>query len=52
MAQKTFSNGIRIEEVEDGPLVQQFGKPYVARNWRITRPVEQTIETALSSGLT
>ncbi|WP_170761143.1 endonuclease NucS domain-containing protein [Ruegeria lacuscaerulensis] len=52
MTQATFSIGLSIEEVESGLLVQQFGEAYVARNWRLTPPVKQVIETALSSGLT
>lgn len=51
MSQRSFSNGIKVEEVEGGLLVQQSGEAYVARNWYLAPPVEHLIETALANGL-
>ena len=50
MSQRSFLNGIKVAEVEGGLLVQQSGEAYVARNWRLTPPVEHLIETALANG--
>jgi len=51
MAHQAYSNGIVVEDVDGGLLVQQRGEAYVARNWCLTPPVDQLIETALSCGL-
>ncbi len=51
MAHRRFANEIEVEEVEAGLLVRQGSEAYVARNWRLTPPVEHLIETALASGL-
>lgn len=48
---RAYSNGIEVEEVEGGLLVRQGAEAYVARNWRLTTPVEKLIETAFKSGL-
>ena len=48
---RAYSNGIEVEEVEGGLLVRQGAEAYVARNWRLTTPVEKLIETAFRSGL-
>ncbi|SFU18961.1 endonuclease NucS domain-containing protein [Sedimentitalea nanhaiensis] len=48
---RAYSNGIKVEEVEGGLLVRQGAEAYVARNWRLTPPVEKLIETAFRSGL-
>lgn len=51
MNHRPYSNGILIEEIEGGLLVQQRGEAYVARNWRLTPAVDQLIRTATASGL-
>lgn len=51
MAKRAFSNGVTVQDVENGLLVSQAGEAYVARNWRLTRAVEHLIETAFASGL-
>ncbi len=51
MNRRAYSNGILIEEIEGGLLVQQQGDAYVARNWRLTPPVDELIRTAIASGL-
>lgn len=48
---RAYSNGIQVEEVEGGLLVRQEGEAYVARNWHLSPPVEELIETAFMSGL-
>lgn len=49
---QSFSAGIEIDQLEEGLLVSQAGQAYVARNWRLTEPVAELIETAIDSGLT
>ncbi|MDO9524865.1 MAG: endonuclease NucS [Gemmobacter sp.] len=51
MAKRTFSNGVIVEDVQNGLLVSQAGEAYVARNWRLTPAVEHLIETAFAAGL-
>ncbi|TDE35049.1 endonuclease NucS domain-containing protein [Antarcticimicrobium sediminis] len=51
MAHRNFENSIIIEDVEGGLLVRQEDEAYIARNWRLTQPVENLIEAALASGL-
>lgn len=51
MNHQPYSNGILIDEIEGGLLVQQGGEAYVARNWRLTPSVDQLIRTAIASGL-
>ncbi len=45
-------NDITLEEVREGLLVQQHGEAYIARNWMLSEPVIELIQTAMSSGLT
>ncbi len=48
---RNFPNGITIEDVEGGLLVRQGDEAYVARNWHLTQPVENLVETAFECGL-
>lgn len=46
-----FEHGIELEDTEQGLLVRQHDQAYVARNWRLTPPVVELVETCLSAGL-
>ena len=51
MSKIVFPNGISLEEVEEGLLVQQGTEAYVARNWRLSPPVIELVEVAMAAGL-
>lgn len=51
MNHQAYSNGIQIEQLEGGLLIQQGGEAYVARSWRLTPAVDHLIRTAAASGL-
>lgn len=51
MSQKSFDNGITLENLPRGLLVRQFDHAYVARRWQLTPAVVQLVETAIDSGL-
>lgn len=52
MQVQTFANSIELTEVEEGLLVTQHSEAYVARNWKLTPPVIELVESGLESGLT
>lgn len=51
MNHQAYSNGIQIEQLEGGLLIQQDGEAYIARSWRLTPAVDHLIRTATASGL-
>lgn len=51
MRQKSFDNGISLENLPQGLLVRQFDQAYVARRWQLTPAVVHLVETAIESGL-
>ena len=51
MNRREFPNGIVLEEVEEGLLVQQGTEAYVARNWCLSTPVIELVEVAMAAGL-
>ncbi len=51
MNRRKFFNRIVLEEVDEGLLVQQGEEAYVARNWRLSAPVVELVETAMEAGL-
>lgn len=48
---RTFAAGIEVKEIAEGLLVKQADQAYVARDWRLTAPVEALIETCVACGL-
>lgn len=51
MKKLELPNGIVLEEVEEGLLVRQGDEAYVARDWCLTAPVIELVETAMAAGL-
>ena len=51
MSRREFSNGIVLEEVEEGLLVRQGVEAYVARNWCLSAPVIELVEVAMKARL-
>ena len=51
MNRRKFFNRIVLEEVDEGLLVQQGEEAYVARNWCLSAPVVELVETAIEAGL-
>ncbi len=51
MSRRKFFNRIVLEEVDEGLLVQQGEEAYVARNWCLSAPVVELVETAIEAGL-
>lgn len=47
MKKLELPNGIVSEEVEEGLLVRQGDEAYVARDWCLTAPVIELVETAM-----
>ena len=50
MSMLAFPNGISLEEVDEGLLVQQGTEAYVARNWRLSQPVIELVKVAIAAG--
>jgi hypothetical protein len=48
----SFDFGLELEDTEHGLLVRQYDQAYVARNWQLTPPVVELVETCLGVGLT
>lgn len=51
MLKGVFSHGIELENQEDGILVRQGARAYLARNWQLTAQVVELVDTALENGL-
>ncbi|AXI46338.1 hypothetical protein C1J03_10060 [Sulfitobacter sp. SK012] len=51
MTKLELPNGILLEEIEEGLLVQQGTEAYVARNWCLSAPVIELVEAAMVAGL-
>lgn len=51
MKKLELPNGIVLEEIEEGLLVRQGDEAYVARDWCLTAPVIELVETAMAAGL-
>ena len=46
-----FENGIRLEELDEGLLVRQYGDAYVARRWRLNEHTQALVRACLAGGL-